>query len=310
MPPAYSTLQEQVAQQQLETCLIWQNGQLTFEFAQQKPLLNQIRPINSCTKSVVSLLCCIAMDKGLFPQPEELAKHYFPVLEHIVPRLYKQPTIEHLLTLSVGFKWQEFGGIQSFPRMKRSHNWLEYLFTQPIVSEPGTSMCYNSGISQMLTTLLTQTTGMPVASFAEEHLFKQLKIEEYKWLQDKQGIYTGGYGLYLTPLAMLKIGILCVQHGTYENKQVVSAKRLAESTGAILPAMPPAKAGYYGWHWWIDSIDVNDQTIPFYYARGYGGQFIFIVPTLALVVVTTKDQAIKGELPIEWFKNQLLPSFA
>ena len=301
----HAVLLKQLEQEQLETCLIWQNGQLTFEYELHEHLLTTIRPINSCTKSVVSLLCCIGMDNGLFPEPDELVENYFPVLATLVPSDFKKPTIEHLLTLSVGFQWQEFGGLQSFPRMKRNGNWLEYLFQQPIVRQPGQRMCYNSGISQMLTTLLTQTSKQSVATFAEQYLFAPLDITQYNWQTDKQGIYTGGFGLYLTPRDMIKLGVLCVQEGQYNGLQLVSPSRLHQAIQPKLPALPPANAGYYGWHWWIDDV----QNVSFYYARGFGGQFIFIVPTLQLVVVTTKDQTIKGPLPLEWFKQQVMPAY-
>lgn len=304
-----SILHEQIVKERLETCLIWQNGQLHYEYEQNKAMLSNIRQINSCTKSVVSLLCCIGMEKGLFPQPEQSALHYFPQLKDVLPSHFREPTIEHILTLSVGFRWQEFGGIQSFPTMKRTLNWLEYVFSQPIIDEPGEKMCYNSGISQMLTALLTQTSGLSVAEFAEQHLFQPLDIKSYKWLKDKQGIYTGGYGLSLTPYDMLKLGVLCIQEGQYKNKQIVSPARLKQATTPYFPAQEPADSGYYGWHWWIDEIKHEEQVVSFYYARGYGGQFIFIVPALTLVVVTTKDQKVKGELPLEWFKHSLLPSY-
>jgi len=309
MALAEAVLYEQISQEQLETCLIWHNGSIQFEYEQADTLLQQVRPINSCTKSVVSLLCCIGMDNGLFPAPDELAEHYFPKLKALVPQHFRRPTIEHLLTLSVGFKWQEFGGIQSFPTMKRSPNWLEFLFSQPIVREPGTRMCYNSGISQMLTTLLTETSGMTVAAFAEHYLFHHLNISQYNWLKDKQGIYTGGFGLFLTPQDMLKVGLLCLAEGSYNNKQLVSSTLLAQATSPLLPARLPAYAGYYGWHWWIDDIQYQSKNVSFYYARGYGGQFIFIVPKLSLVVSTTKNQKLKGQLPLEWFKAKLLPSY-
>lgn len=303
------TFKQQAEEQQLETCLIWQDGQIHQQYVQEEYVLHTIRPINSCTKSVVSLLCCIAMDKQLFPAPQERADKYFPQLKSLVPTQFTPPTIAHLLTLSVGFKWQEFGGMQSFPRMKRTPNWLSYLFQQPIVIEPGTRMCYNSGISQMLTTLLVKTTGMSVATFAEQFLFTPLNITDYRWQTDKQGVHTGGFGLYLSPLDMLKIGVLCVQEGRYNNIQIVSRERLYESVQPQLEALLPAKSGFYGWHWWIDHIECMGKKIPFYYARGYGGQFIFVVPAIQLVVVTTKDQTIKGELPLEWFKQSLLPSY-
>lgn len=303
-----SLFAQQIVEQQLETCIVWKDGQIHQQYEQSDRLLHTVRPINSCTKSVVSLLCCIAMDKQLF-HPDERVDQYFSELKSLVPAQFKPPTIKHLLTLSVGFKWQEFGGIQSFPRMKRTPNWLHYLFEQPIVIEPGTRMCYNSGISQMLTTLLVKTTGISVAAFAEQCLFKPLNINKYRWQTDKQGVHTGGFGLYLSPLDMLKIGVLCVQEGRYNHKQIVSKQRLCEAVKPQLEALLPAKTGYYGWHWWIDEITYHHKKVSFYYARGYGGQFIFVVPTLQLVVVTTKDQLHKGELPLEWFKQCLLPSY-
>jgi len=69
----------------------------------------------------------------------------------------------------------------------------------------------------------------------------------------------------------------------------------------------------YGLGWWrfsddnilIDSIDENDV----YFSWGLGGQFIFILPHLDMVVVLTADNFINNdELGIQLLMNELIPA--
>ena len=80
---------------------------------------------------------------------------------------------------------------------------------------------------------------------------------------------------------MLRFGVLYLQRGRYRGRQVVPAAWVDSS---LVPRTSSGGSGHqYGYGWWIKQVGEH----PVYFAWGYGGQFIFVVSGLQLVVVTT-----------------------
>lgn len=272
---------------------------------------NDIAKINSCTKSILAALCCIAMDQGLLPKPETPIISFFPQLAKDPNPRKQEITLEHLLTMSAGFRWTEFGGLNSFPRMTRSPNWVDYVLQQPLSQTPGNTMEYNSGISQLLSAILVQATGMSIAQYADQHLFGPLDIETYSWECDPQGIHTGGFGLWLSPADMLKFGQLYLQQGKWKDQQLISRELVARSVAPSIRVEAPHR-GYYGWHWWTDTYraapeDTSSLSFEYFYARGFGGQYIYVISELETVVVLTDDKRKKQQLRMDVFRDMIAP---
>ncbi|WP_169091653.1 serine hydrolase domain-containing protein [Paenibacillus sp. PL91] len=300
----------------LKSCLITQSDRMLFEHYRDQNIPVETSKINSCTKSFLSALVCIAMDQGKLPEAHTPITEFFPQLLADPDPRKREITLEHLLTMTAGFEWTEFGGQKSFPRMTRSSDWVDFVLKQPLSVAPGTRMEYNSGVSQLLSAILVQASGMPTARFAEEELFSPLGIEDYKWEADPQGIHTGGYGLWLRPVDMLRFGLLYLQQGRWEQRQLISRKRLNRSVQPAIPACSPNQ-GFYGWHWWSntfseDMIEDHGWSSPspsfgFFYARGYAGQFIYIIPDLDIVVTLTDDKRKKERHPSNVFRDFIAP---
>jgi CubicO group peptidase (beta-lactamase class C family) len=286
----------------LSSCLIHSHGELVYQYEKLKQASSHLMPINSCTKSVLSALICIAMEQGLVSPPDTCITAYFPQLLHDQDELKRSITLEHLLTLTAGFQWNEFGGINSFPTMTQTSDWVQFVLERPMSDKPGTRMVYNSGVSQLLAAILVQATGMELTQFAERNLFTPLGIEHYEWKVDPQDIHTGGFGLQLSAQDMLKFGLLYLHKGLWNHQQLISQAIVKHSTRSAIAVDPPER-GFYGWHWWSDTTsDIN-----YYYARGFGGQFIVIVPTLATVVVLTRKQRKKVLSPLDFFREYIVP---
>ncbi|MBB6730410.1 serine hydrolase domain-containing protein [Cohnella zeiphila] len=309
----YPALTAAIAPLNLRSCLISRRGRLEFEHYRDSATAREIAKINSCTKSILSALLCIALDRELLPGPETLASEFFPTLASSDDRRKRKITLEHLLTMTAGFEWTEFGGRNSFPRMTRSPNWVRFVLEQPLADEPGKRMEYNSGISQLLSSILTQASGMTAARFAEMRLFGPLGIEEYEWESDPQGIYAGGFGMRLRPMDMLKFGQLYLRNGRWENRSLIPEELVARSVRTAALSEDPRPGGY-GWHWWTGSYSPEPdrsscRRLDYFYARGYGGQFIYVVPAADAVVVLTKDQG-KRQKPIDVFREFIAPELA
>lgn len=309
MPPfrdrERNELTERLAAMQLRSCLISGGQELLFEHYRDDTIQDEIAKTNSCTKSVLSALICIAMDRGQLPGAETPAAVFFPRLADDPDPRKAAITLEQLLNMSAGFEWNEFGGLNSFPRMIRTPDWVNFVLDLPLAEPPGAGMVYNSGISQLLATILAKAVGN-VAAYAEETLFRPLGIDTYKWETDPDGVHTGGFGLSMKPGDMLKFGQLFLQEGMWEGQRVIAQELVRRSVSPALPA-DPSFPGQYGWHWWIDALHPDgggqgpsrgqppagdsDQSnaTGYYYARGFGGQFIYVVPALDTVVVLTSE---------------------
>lgn len=283
-----------------------------FEYYRDQRAKEDPAKINSCTKSMISALFFIGMDRGLIPEMTTPAADFFPKLASSGDSRKQEITLEHLLTLTAGFNWTEFGGQKSFPRMTRSPHWIDFVLEQPLSDVPGTRFEYNSGVSQMLSAIICQASGMTTARFAELNLFGPLGIEAYEWEMDPQGVHTGGYGLKLTPADLLKFGQLYLQKGRWERQPIISEERVLQSVQPRITVEPP-RSGRYGWHWWVDRFpsQANEQSsaasFDYFYARGFGGQFVYVIPCLETVVVLTEDKRKKDRHKVDVFREWIAP---
>ena len=134
----------------------------------------------------------------------------------------KAITICHMLDMTSGLEWSEgLDGFRSFIAMERSPDWQQFILDQPMSTAPGTVFYYDSGISHLLSAILTRVTGKSALDYARETLFGPLGIEDVMWRADPQGVSGGGAGLYMHPRDMAKIGYLYLRGGVWEGKQIL-----------------------------------------------------------------------------------------
>jgi CubicO group peptidase (beta-lactamase class C family) len=147
-------------------------------------------------------------------------------------------------------------------------------------------MQYNSGATTLLGRVLKKSTGKPLDQFAKEALFDPLHIEDFEWGRMINGEPDAGGGLRLRPRDTAKIGQLVLNGGTWQGQRVVPEDWVKQSTK---PRFVTSWGGgmHYGYQWWLGTSPFGaGRTVDWIAAFGLGGQRIFIVPTLDLVVVT------------------------
>jgi len=241
------------------------------------------RPANikSASKTVLSSLVGIAIDQGLIPGVETPIATYFPDLlgGDADPRK-REITIEDLLTMRSGL---ESTSGRNYGAWIQNSNWVRFALTRPIVSPPGARRIYSTGNTHLLSAILTKASGTSTWEFARKELAGPLGFTLARWPRDPQGIYFGGNDMEMTSRQMEAFGELYLHRGLDGDRQVVSA---AWVDASFLPRTRSRRGDeLYGYTWWIRDY-AGHQT---YYAWGYGGQFIFVVPDLELVVVTTSS---------------------
>ena len=237
--------------------------------------------LKSASKSVLSILVGIALDQGHLENVHDPIGPFFPqYLDESDDPAKREITIEDLLTMRSGL---ETTSNRNYGRWVQSGNWVRHVLTRPMADTPGGRMIYSTGNSHLLSALLTESTGMSALDFARRYLGEPLGIRIRPWMRDPQGIYFGGNEMHLTPRAMLEIGELYLNRGRVGEKQVVSEAWIRES---LRPRTQSRWSGReYGYGWWIRTLAGHRV----YYAWGYGGQFIFVVPGLDLVAVATSS---------------------
>lgn len=264
---------------------------------------------NSVTKSIASALIGIAIDKGYISGVDAKLLDFFPEYAGSIENYDARKasiTLEHLLTMSAGFEWNEANTSpvdwQGNPnpecspaQMWASDDWIKFVLDLPVVTEPGAEFTYNSGITHLLSGIITRATGLNAAAFAEAHLFSPLGITKWKWPEDPQGNNDAGSGLWLHPANMAMFGYLYLKSGRLGDAQVAPESWVEASSFHHLPfdnwSPSMNKSHDYGYQWWLVSEKSShydpDNIGDIYYASGLGGQMIVVMPDIDMVVVLT-----------------------
>jgi CubicO group peptidase (beta-lactamase class C family) len=273
--------------------------------------------MRSASKSVISLLVGIAIDRKLIANADEPVVKFFPEYADVKSPGWDQITLRHLLTMSSGMQWDENRGWTD-PKNDEPHLGVEadpirYILSKPVAKSPDALRTYNGGSTDLLGNALERVSGKPLEAFAHEVLFQPLGIIDLEWMNyPRNGKVSAAAGLRLRPRDAAKIGQLILGHGAWNGKQIVSADWIAESVRPRFQAIGYFSGlFFYGHQWWLGRSISGDTEAKWIAATGSGGQRIFIVPDRDLVVMTTSGQyfrAHQGDGALDMLTNFILPS--
>lgn len=280
-----SALADARALPRLNSIIVARNGRVVAERSLDGRGLDQPVNIKSASKSVLSALVGAAVARGELSLDQR-------VLPLLAGRLPADPdprlnalTIEHLLSMRAGL--QSTSGA-NYGAWAASRDWVRAALAQPMVDEPGGGMIYSTGTTHILSAALSRATGRSTLDLARDWLGEPLDITIPAWPRDPQGTYFGGNDMRLSPRALLRFGEL------YRNDGVVGARRVLPE-GWVKASWTRRGTsrwgGDYGYGWWLDEARGH----PIYFAWGYGGQMVYVVPDLALTVVMTSDADVSRE---------------
>ena len=242
--------------------------------------------VRSVTKSITSLLTGIAIEKGYLTGVDQKISEFISPLVDSLDSRFGDITIEQLLTMRAGFEWHEIAEPSEYPLWVNSENQLDYILSKQFINNPGSIFDYSDGAAHLMSIVLSQATGMSTLVFADRNLFYPLSIYDRQWREDRQNFHYGGVGLAISVMHMIKIGQLVLGKGVYNGRRVVSEEWINRSTSVQTTTNNFIPFGSnYGYYWWIDNVDGHK----IFYANGYGGQFIYIVEDLNLIIAVKRD---------------------
>ncbi len=235
--------------------------------------------VYSVTKSVTSMLVGIAQATHELPGVDTPVYALLSAGTGDDPRK-PQITLAHLLSMTSGLDCRPDGGESLLQQMLRSRHLAAFMLDRPIEADPGTVFDYCGGNSEVVSAVLTKTTGTSAFEFARRELFAPLGITRVSWSTDGDRVSHGWGDLMLQPRDMAKLGYLWLHNGRWGNRQVVPAEYLAEALTSHASVQPGIEYGYGMWLY-------PGHTPVDFEANGSFGQRITVIPSLDMVEVTT-----------------------
>ncbi|TWG96896.1 CubicO group peptidase (beta-lactamase class C family) [Mesorhizobium sp. J18] len=295
MPPAPAVAQEQTDRKiadlldeaerlkPLQTVIVAKDGEVIGQRGYRGHSVTTPTNIKSASKSVISALVGIAIDKGVLEGPDQkIAPLLEPDLPHDPDPRIHEITIGNLLSMQAGL---ERTSGPNYGRWVQSGNWVRFVLSRPFADDPGGGMLYSTGSTHLLSAILTRTTGRSTLELARDWLGPVEGFSIANWDRDPQGIYFGGNQMAMSPRSLLAFGELYRNEGRAGGEQVLSPEWIEASwqrrTNSVF------NGDGYGYGWFLRQIAGHEVR----YAWGYGGQMLYIAPALELTVVMTSDEA-------------------
>jgi CubicO group peptidase (beta-lactamase class C family) len=285
----------------LHSLLVSRHGELIFERYYNRTQPARPANIKSASKSVISALVGIAIERRLIAGVRTPIVTFFPELARDPETAKQTITVEDLLTMRSGL---EGTSNRNYGAWVTSRNWVQHALARPMFAPPGEMMEYSTGNTHLLSAILAKASGRSTWEFANDVLAKPLGFTLPQWPRDPQGIYFGGNDMLMTPRQMLAFGELYLHDGRAGGRQIVPERWVARSCeGRRREFRPgdrrlgpnafvdPMRDRRYGYGWWVHEIGGYDTC----FAWGYGGQYVFVVPQLDLVIVTTASPDVSEE---------------
>jgi len=277
--------------------------------------------IHSDTKSFVSLCIGIAIEQGYIESVDQSIFDYLPDHQHLKTEDNAQITIEHLLTMTSGWKWDEWGVSLGSIENDQIGVWfwedgpMDFILRREVVATPGTRFNYSGGDIQVLAEILHNATGLDLDGFSEQFIFEPMGISSFDWwLVFETGEIQAAGGLKLTPRDMVKVGAMMLNMGMWYGTQVIPEDWVSEcteafggNTGIRVPGEDLGKVGY-AYTWWTKDFNYNRTPVSMHFALGWGGQKIIFLPDFDMVIAFTGANYTSTVHQFAIIEDYILPS--
>ena len=290
--------------------LVWKHGALIYEGYFHGFTKDSIFNIKSASKTVLSAITGAAIERGYLPDldtpvlkilPEYGRSRHAPGMwfsedNGVDDSIRQLLTMRDLLTMQTGLAWNDFGPLAN--AWCSSSDPVRLTLDIEYDTLPGKQFNYCSGGTHVFGVALARLINGDLWRFADSTLFKPAGMQLRRWNTDPMGRYIGGCDMYFTPQDMMRFGILYLQNGRMNGKQILPRAWVTESTSKhaelkywdVLPG-----ANGYGYFWWRRKSHGHQV----YVASGVCGELICVIPDLDMVIVTacsTGENAGRAEI--------------
>lgn len=257
----------------------------------------------SLSKSFASTAVGFAVAEKRLTVDDKVISFFPDKLPGTVSENLAQLTIKDLLSMSVGQAPDPSGPVAI------SDDWVKTFFAIPILKKPGTEFLYNSAATYMLSAIVQKVTGEKIVDYLKPRLFDPLGIQGMDWETDPMGISVGGWGLRLKTEDIAKMGLLFLQKGKWNGKQILPASWIEEATTFKIdnaPGMEQIRKDSSDWRqgycyqFWRCRNNA-------YRGDGAFGQYMIVMPEQdAVIAITSETPNMQEELNLVW--RYLLPA--
>jgi CubicO group peptidase (beta-lactamase class C family) len=262
--------------------------------------------VRSVTKSVVSTLTGIAIADGRLSSLDTTVGSFIGT-PYMLDAGDRAVTLRQMLTMTSGYQWNENSG-DDYNQWILSGDHVQFLFDRS--QNTGTQFLYNSALVNLLGVVLQQAVGQPLTQYAHDKLFQPLGITSAEWERLETDMANGGSGIKMTAEDLLRFGQFILQRGQSGTTRIVNESWIVDATTPKFTWRNDygmQRSVTYGHLWWV----ADAPAVPAAFAWGYGGQFVYVAPSLDLVVVaTTNWEGMSAETNPSTFAGQILSIIA
>lgn len=279
--PLAAALSKAARMERLRSLVVAVDGEVVAARAFRGPGVDRPANVKSVSKTVVALLAGIAIDRGLLPGVEA-------TLGEVAPRLIPKGADPRVRDIRVGDLLTMRSGLErtsgaNYGRWVQSPDWVAFALSRPVVAEPGGPMLYSTGNTHVIGAVLAELGRRDLRRLAQDWLGRPLEIDIPPWTRDPQGRYFGGNNMLLSPVALLQIGEMVRQGGSWRGRRIVSTDWLQASLAPR--TVSPWSGDAYGYGWFLRQGASGLRA----YGRGYGGQLLYVAPAERATIVITSD---------------------
>jgi len=271
--------------------LIIKNGYLIAERYFNHGAVNREVALASVTKSYTSALVGIALEQGCLSSVDQKMMDFFPEFAgQITDPRKEQITIGQMLQMRSGYPWEE-NTPPYLDELFSDNEWLRHIVDFALSSDPGTQFGYSNLTAHLVGVIVARACDTDLRTYGKQNLFRPIGAEVGYWPMDADGNYYGSGDISFTARDAARFGLLYLNDGVYEGKQIIPAEWVRESLQTYSQGIYGDRLGSYfrdigyGYLWWSARAGKHH----FNYAWGHGGNLIILLHELDMVIVTTAN---------------------
>lgn len=278
----------------LKAVVVMRDGEVVAERYYNGDTAQTLHDIRSAGKSITALLAGIAVDRGRIHAFGDPIRRYLPAAR---TQALAGVTLDDVLSMRSGLDANDEDPASpgNEDRLDEAANPFAFALNLPRRETPGTRYVYNSLTAYLAGLTVEAAVGQPLDEFAAQALFRPLGIGRWQWQRDASGHAKGQGNLSLGARDFARIGQMALDGGRYGKQQVIAAATLKEILRPrVAIALSDPYADHYGYLWYVKTQRIGGRDIDVTFASGNGGNKLYVVPSLRLVVAITSSAYGRG----------------